>query len=603
MKGLNEQYVKEASPIGVETAAAYFDATASIPSSSISPSKALTRQRSQTLPEHHDLGYFVSLEPQATIHGMHYSVLSSLLNRVESGLKSGVKPILADGALGGTYFLRDKNRSMCVVCKPGDEEPNAINNPYQSNQLQSGNLSTSEDSYKGNIVPGTGMYREVAAYVLDNGLAGIPATELGRVYHDSLHWRVRPSTACPGIESEEITWKTIQEKTRKLCSFQQYARHECSAEDMGSVKFSVEDVQRLAVLDIRTCNLDRHEGNILVAKSSPFASNTLLATSSVAIADAGLAECIIVTPITATNVTDLNGSFPFPASISTGVVMTSAEGTSFYSPKSSRARLIPQEKAAAAAMMIGDTGGYSSESFCASSAPAHSTLASHMLSFSTLSVNVSTDDTKDVIITQTSSISPNKPMSSLLSHKLIPIDHGFCFPHALHIDNANLAWMNWSQAKEPIIPELLRLIAGLDSKQDAIRIKEAVGDISIGEEYMLTMHATTLLLKVGAASGLTLYEIGTAMVVSCCDTTDSKISKRNVNDMDDTMCPLQSAIILAIQKVLEKCSEIVMPINAAINEDHLLFALHIDGGRVLEECIHQEVLLLVNKILTDKQSM
>merc|ERR1711907_764397 len=56
----------------------------------------------------------------------------------------------------------------------------------------------------------------------------------------------------------------------KMGSIQSYVRSECSAEEMGSAKFDKGDIMRMATLDIRICNLDRHAGNILVSRSAPY---------------------------------------------------------------------------------------------------------------------------------------------------------------------------------------------------------------------------------------------------------------------------------------------------------------------------------------------
>jgi len=52
----------------------------------------------------------------------------------------------------------------------------------------------------------------------------------------------------------------------KFGSLQAFIDNIGSAEDIGPSKFSVEDVHRIGVLDIRLCNLDRHLGNILVSR-------------------------------------------------------------------------------------------------------------------------------------------------------------------------------------------------------------------------------------------------------------------------------------------------------------------------------------------------
>ena len=92
---------------------------------------------------------FVTLENTSTA----LFDLPTLVSRADTGLKYGVDPILAEGAMGGTYFLRDKGRLITVVCKPGDEEPNSPNNPYQE---QNGFLGS---AYKGRIIPGKIMVK------------------------------------------------------------------------------------------------------------------------------------------------------------------------------------------------------------------------------------------------------------------------------------------------------------------------------------------------------------------------------------------------------------------------------------------------------------
>jgi hypothetical protein len=52
----------------------------------------------------------------------------------------------------------------------------------------------------------------------------------------------------------------------KVGSFQLFASHDCTAEDIGASMFPADLVHRIAVLDIRLCNTDRHPGNILVRR-------------------------------------------------------------------------------------------------------------------------------------------------------------------------------------------------------------------------------------------------------------------------------------------------------------------------------------------------
>jgi hypothetical protein len=50
----------------------------------------------------------------------------------------------------------------------------------------------------------------------------------------------------------------------KECSLQAYVPHACSAEDVGTSFWPVEDVQAIAMFDIRLCNADRNDDNLLI---------------------------------------------------------------------------------------------------------------------------------------------------------------------------------------------------------------------------------------------------------------------------------------------------------------------------------------------------
>ncbi|RHY75567.1 hypothetical protein DYB34_014103 [Aphanomyces astaci] len=72
-----------------------------------------------------------------------------------------------------------------------------------------------------------------------------------------------PPTALAFSKHEEFN-----SDAKKLGSFQAYCPHDCSAEDMGSSSFDVDDVHAIACLDIRLFNQDRHAGNLLVQRST-----------------------------------------------------------------------------------------------------------------------------------------------------------------------------------------------------------------------------------------------------------------------------------------------------------------------------------------------
>lgn len=324
------------------------------------------------------------------------SDLPALVQSADAGLKAGVHPVIAEDAMGGCYFMRDKSRSIQLVFKPSDEEPNAPNNPQRDGSYGC--------AYKGRIVPGFGMYREVAAYTIDfDNFAGVPPTDICKVRSPVLH-----------------DTNQVGPFGYKIGSIQSYVRSECSAEEMGSAKFDVGDVMRMAVLDIRICNLDRHAGNILVSRSAPYQHPRI-----------------------------------------------------YYMDDNS----VPIMK---------------TES---SSAPASFECGSHMPVI------------EDAFHQQAPSSSP----TSSSPYRLIPIDHGFSFPHILNLSDATFSWLYWSQVREPLTPEVKAYIENLDAEKDCAKIRKLVGT-AIPETSLLSLKLCTKLLKYGVEKGLSLFEIGMLMV-------------------------------------------------------------------------------------------
>jgi len=85
-------------------------------------------------------------------------------------------------------------------------------------------------------------FNEIAAYLLDQGEAGVPATGLVNL---------------PIVKGEP-----------RLGSIQQFLGESESAADLGTGLFATEDVHKIGVLDIRIMNCDRHSGNMLYCKET-----------------------------------------------------------------------------------------------------------------------------------------------------------------------------------------------------------------------------------------------------------------------------------------------------------------------------------------------
>ncbi|KAL6602722.1 hypothetical protein ACP70R_043083 [Stipagrostis hirtigluma subsp. patula] len=168
-----------------------------------------------------------------------------MISSTIAGLENGHLPVMSAEGSGGVYFMQDAmGQKNVAVFKPIDEEPMAENNPRGLP------LSTDGEGMKRGTVVGEGALREVAAYILDHpidresghsvGFSGVPPTALVRSLHRG--------------------------KSFKIGSLQMFMKNNGSTEDMGPRAFPVNEVHKIAVLDIRLANADRHAGNILVCK-------------------------------------------------------------------------------------------------------------------------------------------------------------------------------------------------------------------------------------------------------------------------------------------------------------------------------------------------
>lgn len=205
---------------------------------------------------------FNVLEPAGGILRYQFpDVLVDILEQAKAGLQGGYAPALASEGSGGAYFLKNSyGVDNVAIFKPCDEEPLALNNPRGFANIP--RVASREGLKKGTIV-GEGAMREVAAYLLDHpkegcrssfrkystGFAGVPPTMMVRCAHDAFRY-------------SEGSW----EKKPKLGSLQQFVRAFGSCEDMGCASFQVEEVHKIAVLDMRLANTDRNGGNILVCR-------------------------------------------------------------------------------------------------------------------------------------------------------------------------------------------------------------------------------------------------------------------------------------------------------------------------------------------------
>mmetsp|Transcript_126094 Transcript_126094/g.251785 ORF Transcript_126094/g.251785 Transcript_126094/m.251785 type:complete len:553 (-) Transcript_126094:86-1744(-) len=188
------------------------------------------------------------------LDGGHVRTTHEINEVVEESLKAledGMVPHLVEDGLGGTYFVRDRAGKSIAVFKPRDEEPLAPNNPKVHTGRGGGT------GLKEGVLVGEAAINEYAAYLVDQVSspllqAGVCPTALVRIANSVFH------------SAEEDRHSAFHVVKDKVGSFQLFAQHDCTSEDIGPARFPTDQVHRIAALDIRLCNTDRHSGNVLI---------------------------------------------------------------------------------------------------------------------------------------------------------------------------------------------------------------------------------------------------------------------------------------------------------------------------------------------------
>ncbi|OIW13586.1 hypothetical protein TanjilG_25685 [Lupinus angustifolius] len=90
---------------------------------------------------------------------------------------------------------------------------------------------------------------------------------------------------------------------------------------------------------------------------------------------------------------------------------------------------------------------------------------------------------------------------------LIPIDHGYCLPTSF--EDCTFEWLYWPQARQPYSAETIEYINSLDAEEDIALLKFHGWDLPV--ECACTLRISTMLLKKGAARGMTPFAIGSIM--------------------------------------------------------------------------------------------
>lgn len=204
--------------------------------------------------------------------------LQSLINEISLGLQRGVNPKLTLDGTGGTYILFNGKRQQIAMFKPQDEEAFAPNNPrgFEGQIGQKG--------FRSGVVSGEGSCREVAAFLLDaqyGGFARVPQTTQVEACHPSFCYKTRkhllpnPSnydgkqsiTAADAsaVISNEFSPHNDATALWKEGSLQEFVDAKDTCGDFDPRVFPIRDAHYIAIFDLRVLNLDRNDGNILVA--------------------------------------------------------------------------------------------------------------------------------------------------------------------------------------------------------------------------------------------------------------------------------------------------------------------------------------------------
>mmetsp|Transcript_18045 Transcript_18045/g.37562 ORF Transcript_18045/g.37562 Transcript_18045/m.37562 type:complete len:851 (+) Transcript_18045:320-2872(+) len=196
--------------------------------------------------------------------------LLKTITQADRAFSLNLKPLATLDGSGGTYILRNPAKHNVAVFKPSDEEPYATNNPR-------GFLPSADITMRTGHVPGTGCYREVAAYLLDHsGLACVPETTLAEASHRSFNFGGKYDTLASGGGGKGIhsivtatnpaTSATAATIPMKLGSFQAFVQSDCTMDDISPSVIPTYEVQKIALLDIRIMNADRNAANLLARR-------------------------------------------------------------------------------------------------------------------------------------------------------------------------------------------------------------------------------------------------------------------------------------------------------------------------------------------------
>ena len=140
--------------------------------------------------------------------------------------------------------------------------------------------------------------------------------------------------------------------------------------------------------------------------------------------------------------------------------------------------------------------------------------ASNILAISKRCVNVDdccpgTDGCESPVVNNRCTNADSEADNISDSYTLIPIDHGYCFPSRLLINELDWAWFYYPQVNQPVHDDIKQYLAKLDL---GLLLKGMLAQVSLSEESIFLTKVSHKLVVDGVAAGLTLFEIANIVV-------------------------------------------------------------------------------------------
>ncbi|MBA0620649.1 hypothetical protein Godav_006348 [Gossypium davidsonii] len=130
---------------------------------------------------------------------------------------------------------------------------------------------------------------------------------------------------------------------------------------------------------------------------------------------------------------------------------------------------------------------------------------------------------------------------------LIPIDHGYCLPESF--EDCTFDWLYWPQARQSYSSETLNYIKSLDAEKDIALLKYLGWDIP--SKCARTLRISTMLLKKGAARGLTPYAIGSIMCRE--NLNEESVIEEIVQEAEESVLPntSEAAFLKKLSQIMD----------------------------------------------------